>query len=110
NEPYLSAGYFQLFRTLVEQAKKRNMRVWIVDDAGYPSGFAGGKFSSEHPELRMQALVVAEHIPAAGGDVILHAVKPETVAVTAINQADGATIQIPITNAAISWKAPPGNW
>src|SRR6185312_13398274 len=31
NEPYLSAGYFKLFRTLVEQAKKRNMRIWIVD-------------------------------------------------------------------------------
>ena len=110
NEPYLSAAYFKLFRTLVEQARKRNMRVWIVDDAGYPSGFAGGKFSSEHPELRMQALVVAEHIPATGGDIITHAIKPETVAVTAINQADGTTIQVPIASAAIAWKVPPGKW
>src|SRR6185312_2678682 len=110
NEPYLSAGYFKLFRTLVEQAKKRNMRIWIVDDAGYPSGFAGGKFSSEHPELRMQALAVAEHIPANGGDTITHAVKPETVAVTAINQADGTAVQVPVANATIAWKAPPGKW
>jgi len=110
NQPYLSEAYFKLFRTLVEQAKKRNMRVWIVDDAGYPSGFAGGKFSALKPELRMKALVVAAHIPATGGDLIAHAIKPETVAVTAINQADGSTIQIPIANAAIAWKAPPGNW
>jgi len=110
NEPYLSEAYFKLFRTLVEQAKKRAMRVWIVDDAGYPSGFAGGKFSSEHPGLRMQALVIAERIPAAAGDLITHAVKPETVAVTALNQADGSIVQIPITNGAIAWKAPSGKW
>jgi hypothetical protein len=110
NEPYLSEAYFKLFRILVEQAKKRNMRVWIVDDAGYPSGFAGGKFSELKPALRMQALVIAEHLPTTGGDLITHALKPETVAVTAINQVDGSTIAIPITNAAIAWKAPPGKW
>jgi hypothetical protein len=54
--PYLSNGYFQLFRKLVEAAKKRGMKVWIVDDAGYPSGFAGGKFTKLRPDLRMQAL------------------------------------------------------
>ena len=43
------------------------MRVWIVDDAGYPSGFAGGKFTTEKPELRMQALEAVEKIPVAGG-------------------------------------------
>jgi hypothetical protein len=47
---YLSQEYFAFFRTFVEEAKKRNMRVWIVDDAGYPSGFAGGKFTELKPE------------------------------------------------------------
>src|SRR6185437_2582978 len=107
---YLSPQYFDFFRQFVQEAKKRNMRIWIVDDAGYPSGFAGGKFSSEHPELRMQALAVAEHIPVNGGDTITHALKPETVAVTAINQADGTTVQVPVANATIAWKVPPGKW
>ena len=43
---YLSPEYFKFFRMFVDEAKKRDMRVWIVDDAGYPSGFAGGKFTS----------------------------------------------------------------
>ncbi len=64
---YLSPEYFAFFRKFVEEAKQRNMRVWIVDDAGYPSGFAGGKFTSEKPELRMQALVVEQKILVAGG-------------------------------------------
>ena len=62
---YLSPEWFKFFRTFVEEAKKRDMRVWIVDDAGYPSGFAGGKFTELKPELRMQALDVAQRIPAA---------------------------------------------
>ncbi len=64
---YLSTEYFAFFRTFVEEAKKRNMRVWIVDDAGYPSGFAGGKFTELKPEMRMQALVAAQRIPANSG-------------------------------------------
>lgn len=56
SSPYLSEGYFKLFRKFVESAKKRGMKVWIVDDAGYPSGFAGGKFTKLKPDLRMQAL------------------------------------------------------
>ena len=48
---YLSPDYFKFFRTFVEEAKRRNIRVWIVDDAGYPSGFAGGKFTELKPKL-----------------------------------------------------------
>lgn len=54
---YLSEGWFKLVAFAVEQAKLRNMRVWIEDEGKYPSGFAGGKFSTERPDLRMQALV-----------------------------------------------------
>lgn len=106
---YLSPEYFKFFRMFVEEAKKRDMRVWIVDDAGYPSGFAGGKFSQLKPELRMQALEAAQRITAKGGDVVKQAVSADTVAVTAIN-ADGTTVTIPVSNGAIDWTAPAGEW
>ena len=38
---YLTPEYFAFFKQFVLEAKKRDMRVWIVDDIGYPSGFAG---------------------------------------------------------------------
>jgi len=107
---YLSPEYFKFFRMFVDEAKKRDMRVWIVDDAGYPSGFAGGKFTQLKPELRMQALEASQRIPAKGGDVVKQAVGPDTVAVTAINSADGATVMIPVTNGVIAWTAPAGDW
>ena len=106
---YLSPEYFDFFKQFVAEAKKRNMRVWIVDDAGYPSGFAGGKFSAEHPELRMQALALATRIPAKAGDEIKEVVGAETVAVTAVG-ADGKTVPVPVTNGSIDWRAPAGDW
>ncbi len=107
---YLSAEYFAFFRKFVDEAKKRDMRVWIVDDAGYPSGFAGGKFTAEKPELRMQALVIAETIPVHGGDVVERTLKPETVAVTATSQDGTGTETIPFANGSMKWTAPAGAW
>lgn len=106
---YLSTEYFDFFKQFVAEAKKRDMRIWIVDDAGYPSGFAGGKFSELKPELRMQALVVAAKFPVNGGDEIKQTVGPNAVAATAVN-ADGKYVPVTVTGGAIDWKAPEGSW
>lgn len=107
---YLSPEYFAFFKRFVEEAKRRDMRVWIVDDAGYPSGFAGGRFSAERPELRMQALVAAETVSVNGGERFERALKPETVAITATRLDGAKTEQIAFANGAVSWTAPAGLW
>ncbi len=107
---YLSPQYFHFFRAFVEEVKKHHMRVWIVDDAGYPSGFAGGKFTSEKPDLRMQALELAQTTPVAGGRTVQQTVSAETVAVAAVNQGTGQIIPIKVTNSRIDWTAPDGDW
>src|ERR1035438_318807 len=94
---YLSPEYFKFFQMLVAEAKKRDMRVWIVDDIGYPSGFAGGRFTREKPELRMQTLSVAERIAVEGGSTLRRSIPRETVAVTAIGD-DQSTITVPVNN------------
>jgi len=106
---YLSPAYFKFFQMLVAEAKKRDMRVWIVDDIGYPSGFAGGKFTREKPELQMQTLSVAERIAVEGGSTLRHAVSQDTVAVTAIGD-DKSTITVSVNNGSINWTAPAGKW
>lgn len=106
---YLSPEYFAFFRKFVEEAKQRNMRVWIVDDAGYPSGFAGGKFSAEKPELRMQALEVTEKIPVVGGTVLHRELSAGTVSAAAVDQ-NGAAISLPLHGNVLDWTAPQGKW
>jgi len=106
---YLSPEYFAFFRKFVEEAKERNMRVWIVDDAGYPSGFAGGRFSSNAPNLRMQALEVTKQIPVAGGTALHQAVGPDAVSAAAVD-AEGHAVPVPLHGSELDWTAPAGQW
>jgi hypothetical protein len=107
---YLSPEYFKFFRTFVEEAKKRNMRVWIVDDAGYPSGFAGGKFTELKPEMRMQALVATQRATTTAGEPVKMTLGPATVAVSAINMDNGSIEAVPVTDETIDWNPPAGHW
>ncbi len=106
---YLSPAYFAFFREFVAEAKQRNMRVWIVDDAGYPSGFAGGKFTSEKPELRMQALEVAAKISVAGGTTLHQGIPSGTVSAAAVDQ-DGNAVPLALNGSMLDWTAPSGSW
>jgi hypothetical protein len=106
--PYLSADYFAFFKRFVAAAKQRNMRIWIVDDAGYPSGFAGGKISEEAPALRMKALVKAGDWIVAGGGALDVAAPGDLVAVSAIDPVSGESHAIEPRDGRISWRAPAG--
>src|SRR5580693_1450159 len=106
-QTYLSPEYFAFFKQFAEEARQRDLRIWIVDDIGYPSGFAGGKFTREKPNLRMQTLAIAQRLTLNAGDVLNQPVTPDTVAVTAIGP-NAAAIDIPIHKNRISWTAPAG--
>lgn len=110
NAPYLSPGWFETVKLAVEQARRRGMRVWLVDEGKYPSGFAGGKFSAERPDLRMQALAVAERVEVAGGATLARPLPPETVGVLAVNEADNLNQPIAVGPGELHWTAPAGRW
>ncbi|MCC6585857.1 MAG: hypothetical protein IT168_03985 [Bryobacterales bacterium] len=51
---YLSPTWFERVRFAVGEARRLNIRVWLMDEGGYPSGFIGGKVTNEYPELAMR--------------------------------------------------------
>lgn len=108
--PYLSPGWFEMVRVAVEEAKRRGMRVWIIDEGKYPSGFAGGKFSSERTDLRMQALVVTERVALSSGETITRKLRAETVGAIAVNLADESSRVIDVRAGQLRWTAPEGKW
>ena len=107
---YMSPEYLAFIRQFVAEVKKRDMRIWIVDDAGYPSGFAGGRFTSDYPELRMQALVVTQQKKVSAGETFDAEVHSTAVSVTALNRDGGSSVQIPVTAGRAKWTAPAGEW
>jgi hypothetical protein len=109
-ERYLSPGWFELVRYAVEQARLRGMRVWIEDEGKYPSGFAGGKFSALRPDLRMQALVVAERIKLAEGETLLRKLSPDAVGVLAVRESDKGSRKLDGPSGELSFTATDGAW
>jgi hypothetical protein len=107
---YLSPGWFEQVQLAVEHARRRGMHVWLVDEGKYPSGFAGGKFSSERPDLRMQGLVVAERLKLEGGATLARALPPETLSAVAVELGTQANQIVPVERGALRWTAPPGSW
>ena len=111
NAPYLTEGWFNLVRFAAEQAKARDMRVWIIDEGKYPSGFAGGLFSKQRPDLRMMGLGVAERINAENGQSISRDLPEQTIGVLAINRDNGENLALDISKNKIEWTIPAeGNW
>lgn len=107
---YLSDGWFGLVKAAVEEAKKRDMHVWIIDEGKYPSGFAGGKFSRERPDLRMQGLVVTERINAGAGQIVSKKIAAPVASAVAVNLADSSSQIVPVHSGEITWTAPGDNW
>jgi hypothetical protein len=58
--PYLSADWFRLWQTALDEAKRLDMNVWIYDENSYPSGFAGGLVPEAMPEARGMGLSLRE--------------------------------------------------
>src|SRR5512136_574385 len=58
--PYLSEDWFRLWKVALNEAKRRDMNVWIYDENSYPSGFAGGLVPAAMPESRGRGLAFRE--------------------------------------------------
>ncbi|MGN6368964.1 MAG: glycosyl hydrolase [Phycisphaerae bacterium] len=107
--PYLSAEYFDAVKTLVQEAKKRNMRLWFDDDGGYPSGFAGGRFTKDRPDLRSMALT-SRHTPVTAGQQFTTTVSPQVICTLALNLDTHAAQLLQPSSNTIDWKVPDGHW
>lgn len=44
--PYMGEEWFDCYRFAVEEAKRLGLEVWIYDEDGWPSGFAGGQVTA----------------------------------------------------------------
>jgi hypothetical protein len=107
---YLDPGYFDVVKIAVEEAKRRNMYLWFDDEGGYPTGFAGGKFTNERPDLDMKALGSYEQVPVAAGQNFSRQLDDKTICAIAYNLDTGASQLLEAKDGQINWTAPAGNW
>ena len=107
---YLSDDWFKAIRTGVLEAKARGLKVWIIDEGKYPSGFAGGKFTKERPEMRMKAIVSTGYVHVDGGAVITDAPAPQrSLSAVAVSQS-GQSRVVPLEDGKYSFSAGAESW
>ncbi len=107
---YLSEDWFKLVKYTVQQAAQRNMRVYLVDEGKYPSGFAGGKFSEEKPDLRMQTFRASDPVAVDGGTAFSREAPANVICAVAVKEGDGETQVLEPKAGRFEWTAPAGKW
>lgn len=58
-------GWWRDFDIVLDEAKKRDMKIWILDDAHFPTGQANGAISEKHPELARKYIMM-QHTDCTG--------------------------------------------
>lgn len=59
------SGWWKDFDIVIEEAKKRRMRIWILDDAHFPTGQANGIIPNKYPE-RARKYIMMQHTDCVG--------------------------------------------
>lgn len=47
-------GWWHDMDIIIDEAKKRDMKIWILDDKHFPTGYANGLIETKYPERRKQ--------------------------------------------------------
>jgi hypothetical protein len=108
---YLSPAHMEQVKFTVQEAARRNMRLWIQDESDYPSGFAGGYISERYPTLGMQDIVADIQVHVAPGQTLTMPVPTDTLAIMALESDTSQKVQkvVPVALPAdgmLKWLVP----
>lgn len=65
HKDFCGPGWWRDMDVIIAEAKKRDMKVWILDDDHFPTGHANGAFEEKYPELR-QWMAKEYHVDVVG--------------------------------------------
>lgn len=65
HEDFCGSDWWADMETILNEAKKRDMKVWILDDKHFPTGYANGIIPKKYPHLRKWFLR-EEHVDVMG--------------------------------------------
>ncbi len=66
HEDFCKEHWFSDVRFIISECKKRGMKVWILDDKHFPSGYAAGALENENHDMRAWG-ITETHVDIPGG-------------------------------------------
>jgi len=123
---FLGDTWWRSMDAIIKEAKKRKMKVWLMDDSHFPTGYASGAIERSYPHLRKRFLKLHQ-IDFFGPEryaeaIIKYAFSDETDALVGVyiaKKIDGDTIDpdtlLDITSGvtgkkSVSFNLPEGEW
>lgn len=135
---FCGGGWWHDMDIILDEARMRGMKIWILDDSHFPTGFANGAMASQPDELCRQSLVCRRFAVKDGevlyldNDTLEHPAPFEKnmaeqftltgpqrafdddrlLSVSAWNTNTGAVLDLSgeIRDGALHWTTPEGNW
>jgi hypothetical protein len=108
---YLGPKWWRDLSIAIDEAKKRNLEVWIFDEWMYPSGIAGGKVVAENADFAVH--VIEDRAVAVTGPADRRLEMPggsgRIVSVNAFRQGS-APVDLTAKGARFNWNVPEGEW
>lgn len=118
---FVGPGWWRDMDVIMDEAKKRGMRVWVLDDAHFPSGYVNGRIGEDSPYAKV--FLDYYHIdvlgPAPRAGFLISLQEGETLeAVTAGLRADGSPEKLcevldlteAVRGGKLYWDVPEGDW
>ncbi len=62
---FCGEGWWKNLDFIMEEARKRQMRIWVLDDRKFPTGYANGAFEKKYPELS-KVYLAERHVDLMG--------------------------------------------
>jgi hypothetical protein len=109
---FLSEAYFDRYTDIITTAQELGMKVILYDDAGFPSGMAGGKMEKLFPQHTRKRLDLVEK--RVQGRMRYRDLLPGGVLMSAVamNAETKQRVDLRpfIKDSTLEWQAPEGNW
>ena len=91
---FVGEKWWQDMDVILDEARKRNMKVWILDDSHFPTGYANGALANADGKLRRQSLTVQTlKCPESGTEMELSLESYQKAAPWELNQMEQHMLQ-----------------
>ena len=121
HEKFCEPQWWEDFGFVLEEAKKRNMTVWLLDDKHYPTGYANGAIE-RHPDLASEQVMSTQMDvcgPKIGAKILLRefGTEEQLLGVFAfpaegerIRFEEGIDLSSQVRDGLLFWNVPAGVW
>ncbi|WP_315110053.1 glycosylhydrolase-like jelly roll fold domain-containing protein [Clostridium intestinale] len=132
---FLGPKWWENMDIIMDEARNRNMKVWVLDDSHFPTGYAAGKIKDEYPQFKKWYLnisrmdfmgplkdssVIIKYYPGraagmpgyTGADEILAIVAGKVIDVAngVVDETTFIDVTEHVLDGVLYWDIPEGNW